>query len=76
MAAQAAALSPRREVSSLVPGSTSRPADIFVPSWVQGQPTALDVTVISPLQQVTLSELCHSWVCSLLCRGAEEHCSF
>ena len=55
-AAQAAALSPRREVSSLVPGSASRPADIFVPSWVQGQPAALDVTVISPLQQLTLSQ--------------------
>ena len=53
-AAQSAALSPRREVPSLVPGSVSRPADIFIPSWSLGQPAAMDVTVISPLQQLTL----------------------
>ena len=49
-AAQAAALSPRREVPFLVPDSLSRPADVFLPSWQQGRPAALDVTVISPLQ--------------------------
>ena len=48
-AAQAAALSPRREVPSLIPESISRPADICLPSWTQGRPTALDVTVVSPL---------------------------
>ena len=54
-AAQSAALCPRKEVPSLIPGSCSRPADIFIPNWVRHQPTALDVTVISPLQQLTLS---------------------
>ena len=48
-AAQSAALSPCREVPSLVPGSVSRPADVFIPAWSLGQPAALDVTVISPL---------------------------
>ena len=51
--AQLAALSPRKEVPSLVPGSS---ADIFIPSWSLGRPAALDVTVVSPLQQQTLSQ--------------------
>ena len=40
---------------SLIPGSRSRPADIYVPLWVGHRPAAMDVTVISPLQQLTLS---------------------
>ena len=55
-AAQSAALSPRREVPSLIPGSLSRPADVYLPHWSQGRPAALDVTVISPLQHQTLSQ--------------------
>ena len=35
---------------SLVPGSASRPADVFLPTWERGQPAALDVTVASTLQ--------------------------
>ncbi len=54
-AAQSAALAPRREVPALVPGSSSRPADIYLPTWKRGQPAALDVTVISTLQSLTLS---------------------
>ena len=53
-AAQSAALAPRKEVPSLIPGTFSRPADIFLPNWQRGQPAALDVTVISTLQQSTL----------------------
>ena len=49
-----AALAPRREVPSLIPGSQSRPADIYLPNWERGQPAALDVTIISPLQSLTL----------------------
>ena len=55
-AAQSAALSPRREVPSLIPGSLSHPADVYLPHWSQGHPAALDVTVISHLQQQTLSQ--------------------
>uniref|UniRef100_A0A1X7TMR9 Uncharacterized protein n=1 Tax=Amphimedon queenslandica TaxID=400682 RepID=A0A1X7TMR9_AMPQE len=40
-----------REVPSLVPGSLSRPANIFIESWSVGQPAAMHVTVISLLQQ-------------------------
>ena len=53
-AAQSAALAPRREVPSLIPGSSSRPADVFLPQWKRGQPAAIDVTVISTLQQLTV----------------------
>ena len=54
--AQAAALAPTKEAPSLVPGSNSRPADILLPVWQQGRPAALDVSVISPLQQLTITE--------------------
>ena len=54
-AAQAAALGPRREAPSLVPNSSSHPADILLPSWSQGRSAALDVSIISPLQKLTLS---------------------
>ena len=50
-AAQSAA---RREVPSLIPDTRSRPADIFLPNWKRGRPAALDVTVISTLQQLTI----------------------
>ena len=55
-AVQSAALSPRREVPSLVPDSLSRPADVYLPHWSHGRPAAVDVTVISPLQCHTLSQ--------------------
>ena len=53
-AAQSAALAPRREVPSLIPGTQSRPADIYLPCWKRGRPAALDITVISTLQQSTV----------------------
>ena len=34
----------------LVPGSQSRPADVFIPSWTDGKKTAFDVSVVSPTQ--------------------------
>ena len=55
-AAQSAALAPRREVSSLIPSSQNRPADVYLPSWKGGHPAALDVTVISTMQQATIQE--------------------
>ena len=53
--AQAAALGPRIEAPCLVPNSSSRPADVLLPSWSQGRSAALDVSVISPLQKLTLN---------------------
>ena len=55
-AAQSAALAPSKETLGLVPSSLSRPADILLPNWSCGRPAALDVHVISPLQQQLLGE--------------------
>ena len=55
--AQSAALCPRKEEPSLIPGSKSHPADIYLPCWTHGKPAALDVSVISPLQRLTLELL-------------------
>uniref|UniRef100_A0A1X7TH43 Uncharacterized protein n=1 Tax=Amphimedon queenslandica TaxID=400682 RepID=A0A1X7TH43_AMPQE len=65
-AAQAAALSPRREVPSIVPGSYSRPADLYLPNWSQGKPAAMDVTVISSLQPQRVSQAAISQGSALL----------
>ena len=34
--AQTAALAPRKEVPSLIPDSSNRPADIYLPNWKRG----------------------------------------
>ena len=39
-AAQTAALAPRKEAPSLIPGSSSRPADVYLPNWKRGKPAA------------------------------------
>ena len=46
----AAALAPVREDRALLPGTEARPADILLPHWTGGRDTALDITVINPLQ--------------------------
>ena len=38
-----------------MPSSLSRPADILLPHWSHSRPAALDVSVISPLQHLTLT---------------------
>ena len=55
-AAQSAALAPTREAPGLVLSSLSRPADVLLLNWSQSRPDALDVHVISPMQQLTLTE--------------------
>ena len=55
-AAQSAALAPSKEAPNLVQDSSVRPADILLPNWNHGRPVAVDVHVISPLQQLTLAE--------------------
>ena len=50
-AAQSAALAPSREPTGVVSDSLSRPADILIPTWHHGRSAALDVHIISPLQQ-------------------------
>ena len=48
-----------QETPGLVPCSQSRPADILLPNWSCGRPVALDVHVISPLQQQIIAEASH-----------------
>ena len=55
-AAQSAELAPKKETPSLIPRSSSCPADIFHPCWKRGKPATLDVTVISPVQQLTIED--------------------
>ena len=45
-----AGLGPSKEPDGLLPGSDDRPADILIPFWTQGKDTAIDVTVVNPLQ--------------------------
>ena len=49
-AAQSACLGPSQEIRGLLSGSEARPADVFIPAWDKGKDTALDITVVSPLQ--------------------------
>ena len=72
----AGALVPRKEVPSLIPSSQSRPAYIFLPNWKRGQPAALDVTVISTLQRLTLqgAAIYHTGSCRGGGRGEEDGC--
>ena len=49
-----ACLGPTREDRALIPGRQARPADIYLPSWSGGLDTALDITVINPLQQTLM----------------------
>ena len=51
--AQAAGLSPQKEVRGLLPGTDLRPADVLIPRWTAGRDTALDVSIIHPFQQAT-----------------------
>ena len=53
-AAHTATLSPRKELPALIPGSSSRPADVYLPCWHRGKPAAFDISVISPVQALTI----------------------
>ena len=48
--ARQAGLGPTREEGGILQDSGERPGDIYIPSWTKGLDTALDVTVVSPLQ--------------------------
>ena len=54
--ASSTAVAPKKEGSFLNLREFPRPADIFFPHWDQGQPFTLDVTVISPLQLLTINQ--------------------
>ena len=47
-------MKPVVEKNYLLPESTTRPADIFIPSWTAGKPAAFGFTMTSPLQSKTI----------------------
>ena len=51
-----AALGPTREDRALFPGTEARPTDILLPSWSGGKDTALDITVVNPLQTLYIDQ--------------------
>ena len=54
--AVSASLGPTKEGRFLVPGTDGRPADVLIPHWTGGKDSALDVTVINPLQSATVTQ--------------------
>ena len=56
-AAAQAALGPQKEPPGLLPGCDDRPADILLPFWSQGKDTALDITVVNPLQGALVEQV-------------------
>ena len=49
---QTACLGATRQDRALLPGTEARPADVLIPHWIWtgGRDTALDITVVNPLQ--------------------------
>ena len=43
-----------KEMPGLIPGSLSRPADVFIENWVNGGKIAFDVSVVSPTQDAII----------------------
>ena len=71
-----ASLSPAREERALIPGGEVRPADVFLPSWSNGRDTALDVTVVSPLQQSLVDKATEEKSHALLCPSKKDYTKF
>merc|ERR1711895_188277 len=56
-AAQMAALVPLKEPLHLISGHEGmRPADVYIPQWINGKGTCLDIKVINPLQDATIAQ--------------------
>ena len=51
-----ACLGPIKEGRFLLPGSDARPADVLIPHWTKGKDTALDITVVNPLQAALVNQ--------------------
>ena len=73
--AQSVALCLRKEMLSLILGSKGCPADIYLPRWTHDKPAVLDVSVISPLQRLTLESSSMSQGHGLSIGEEHEHCA-
>ena len=67
-------LSPEVEKKNLIPGSRSRPGDIFVPTWKAGKPARFDVTVTSTLQSNSLTNAATKTGYALDAADEREYC--
>ena len=78
--AAAAGLAPTKEGRYLLPGTNRRPADVLLPHWTGGQDAAMDVTVVTPLQEATMPGAATTpgfaldYAYGNKVRGAEEDC--
>ena len=70
--AQRAGFNPKKEMPSLIPGSQSRPADIFVEGWMDGRRTAFDVSVISPTQDAVIDRAANTAASAIDLRKTEK----
>jgi hypothetical protein len=52
-----AGLQPEREVRHLFPNTDDRPGDVYIPLYYHGRGAALDITVPSPLQTATVTQV-------------------
>ena len=75
-----ASLNPTKELPGIVPGSNSRPADIYIPHWPDGRRIAFDVSVTSPTQEAFLHRAAETAATAIGARKASknrthfEHC--
>jgi len=73
-------LGPVKEGRFLLPGNDRRPADVLIRNWVGGKDAALDVTVVTPLQDNTMPGAAHTaghaltYAYERKINGAEEEC--
>ena len=54
--AVSAAIGPTKEERGLLPGGNRRPGGVLIPCWTGGRDTALNVTVVCPLQRALVAE--------------------
>ena len=71
--AQLASFSPTSEMPGLIPGSLSRPADVFIPSWIDGKKIAFDVSVVSPTQDAVIHRAADSPAAAIEMRKAAKN---
>ena len=50
-------LGPQRDPAGLLPETDDRSADMLLPHWSQGKDTALDITVVNPLQGTLVQQV-------------------
>ena len=71
--AQRAGLNPKKEMPALIPGSQSRPADVFVEEWIDGKKVAFDVSVVSPNQDAVIDRAAINAASAIEMRKSEKN---